>query len=268
MKLTRIHEDGRVIWKREPKDAPSDVVKEKIQTLPSRIVRKLATEDKLIWLYHKFNCIKKSVGRLNGRNSSDPIPIEVSRENVLESTLLKFKETKFLDLRRRLRISFENEEGKDGGGLIRDWLSMLMEQLFSTKLGLFVRANTPEVSYTINVHSGKACPNHLDYFYFCGQLMGKAFYERIQIKAFISKFLIKKLTNEQLTWDDLKYFDVELWKSIDYIKSNRLDGEIGPFVIMQTNSMTHGSKEIELKKNGANIEISEDNKEEIGRAHV
>ena len=69
--------------------------------------------------------------------------------------------------------------------------------------------------------------------------------------------------NIELTSDDLMYFDLELWKSIKYIKENKHKEEIGTFVIIQKNLMTHKVEQIELKPNGSKIYINEKNKNEF-----
>ena len=53
--------------------------------------------------------------------SVDPFyHIEISRERLVEQTLEKIKAAPPKDLRKRLRVSFEGEEGLDAGGVTKE----------------------------------------------------------------------------------------------------------------------------------------------------
>ena len=263
MKLTRVHENGRVIWKKESKGKINKNQLNKLKSIGSKMAKRQTTEDKLIWLYIMFDRYKRSVGRLMGKKSSPPIVVLIERAKFLRDSFEQFKTTKFLDIRKRLVIHYTDEISRDAGGLIRDWLANLVELLLSKETGLFVRANTSEVAYTINIQSENACPNHLEYFYFCGQIVAKALYEKIPIKAFLAKFILKQLTNEKLTWDDLKYYDKDLWQSIKYISSNSIDEDLGAtFEVSYRNSITNMITQVPLKPDGGNISVIDSNKEE------
>ena len=263
MKYTKTYENGKLTWKRERKTSPSSDEVKKIASMSTEKAKKLPTEDKLIWLYSIFENIKREVGRNLNQNSSAPIMILVERSHFLRDSFEQFRTTTNLDLRRRIKIHFMDEICQDVGGLIRDWFSVLIEELFAPSFGLFVKTNTDDITYTINTFSEKAHANHLEYYYFCGQILSKALYERITIKAYLAKFLLKWLINIEVTFDDLKYFDKEIWKSMNYIKNNKLEGEIGNFVISQKNPLTNSVEQKELKPEGSNIPINEDTKAEF-----
>ena len=263
MELTRVYENNRVIWKKEAKDMLTDEKMCYFQLLTLKEIKLRPTGDKLIWLYNLFANVKRDAGRYLGKKSSKPLIINIERMDFMQSTFNQFNGKHDLDLRRRIKIKFLAEESRDAGGLLRDWLSLLVGELFSFKFGLFKKTNTPEVSYTINPYSEKMRPNHLEYYYFCGQIMAKALYERIPIKAYLAKFMLKRLTNEKLTWEDLKYYDTSLFESIKCIKSEKLNMDMGAFVTTQKNPISHECEQIELKEDGTNIEVTEENKEEF-----
>jgi len=265
MKYIKREENGKIVWKREPKALLSSTKIKEVEAMEIEKAKELATEDKVIWLYSKINGLKKEVQRASCYISSPPIIILVERSYFLRDSFEQFRTTTDLDLRRELKIHFVDELCQDAGGLIREWFSVLIEELVSEKFGLFVRTNTPMVSYTINVTSKKFHANHLEYFFFCGQIIAKALFERIPIKAYLAKFILKNLLNEKIMEEDLKYFDSELWKSIEFLKNNSIQSEfcIGTFTAVRRDAIEQKDETINLKKNGDKILISEENKAEF-----
>eukprot|EP00826_Nyctotherus_ovalis_P052627 TRINITY_DN670_c0_g2_i1.p1 TRINITY_DN670_c0_g2~~TRINITY_DN670_c0_g2_i1.p1 ORF type:complete len:436 (+),score=87.30 TRINITY_DN670_c0_g2_i1:652-1959(+) len=263
MKFMRTNENGRIVWKKEPKEELSPEQIRKIEAMDMNRVKMLPTEDKCIWLYSTFDIHKHEAYRNLRHSLVSPLVILVERTHFLRDSFEQLRTITHLDLRRRVRIHFVDEIAQDAGGLIREWLAVLVEELFAESLGLFVRTKTEEVAYSVNVQSGSVLKNHLEYFYFCGQILGKALFERIPVKAYLSKFLLKKLTSEELISDDLKYLDTELWKSVKYLESNKLEDEIGTFAITQKSSITYSEEQIELKPNGSSIPLNEETKEEF-----
>ena len=174
-----------------------------------------------------------------------------------------------MDLRREIKIHFLNEICQDAGGLVREWFSVLIEELFDSKFHLFVNANKrSDVSYLINEYSGEYNKNHLDYYYFCGQVIAKALYEQIPIKSYLNKIILKQLLEQPLNAkEDLKYVDGELYNSINYILSTQLTNAItiGTFTITKRHPITKSETSVDLKENGSQIQIDESNKEEFAK---
>jgi hypothetical protein len=265
MKYVRKEENGKVVWKREPKALLSNARIKEIEKMRIDEVKELATEDKVIWFYSKINELKREVQRVRCYIPSPPIIILVERSHFLRDSFEQFRTITDLDLRKELKIHFVDEVCQDAGGLIRDWFSVLTEELFAEKFGLFVRTNTPIVSYTINTNSKKLHANHFEYFFFCGQIIAKALFEKIPIKAYLAKFILKNFVDEEIVEEDLKYFDDELWKSIKFLKSNSIQGEfcIGTFTVVRRDTIEQKNETVNLKKNGDKISISEENKGEF-----
>lgn len=64
-------------------------------------------------------------------------------------------------LRRRLRVDFVDEPGIDGGGILREWMQLLCQELFTESRGLFVTTNSVyHHGYWINRH-GRRSPERL-----------------------------------------------------------------------------------------------------------
>ena len=83
MKFTRVYENEKVIWKKDPlnKDQLDNII-----SMTSDSVKKLPTEDKFIWLYSIFEKTQHEVGRKKGRNSSALIILLVERCSFLRDS--------------------------------------------------------------------------------------------------------------------------------------------------------------------------------------
>ncbi len=260
-----VAKDGSVAWQRQGK-GPLEIERIKLlMDLPESGTKSLPTEDKRIWFYLRVDKDRRAAGRGNDIFSAEPIIIVVERENFLRDSFEQFRTTTDLDLRREVKIHFLNEVSQDAGGLIREWFSIVTEDLFDPRFGLFKRAGTSDLSYVFNEYSDQFLPNHLDYLFFCGQIVAKALYEAIPIKAYLSKAIVKQLLGLPLVPDDLKYVDLEIWNSMEFLRENAITAEsaIGNFTVAKKDPTTEHETTVELKKGGENILITEENKAEF-----
>ena len=141
MKYIKVIENGQTNWKRQPKEYPTKSRIKEIEVMRPKEARSLPTEDKMIWLYTKINLYKKAAKR-NEKLPSNSSIIIVERSNLLRDSFEQFKTGIQLDLRKELKIHFVDEISQDAGGLVREWFSVLTEELFAFDFGLFVRTNT------------------------------------------------------------------------------------------------------------------------------
>ena len=116
------------------------------------------------------------------------------------------------DLRKEIKIVYENELSQDAGGLSRDFFTSLMKEMLSQNLGLFSIANTPEFSYNINEDS-KHIDNHRTLFFFFGKILAKALFDNIPLNVCLNKSIFKTLLGFDKEHD---YSNLEDFKNIDY----------------------------------------------------
>ena len=55
----------------------------------------------------------------------------IRREHLFDDSYNQFRSTTDLDLKREVRIDFVDEPAQDIGGVMRDWFSTLMKEIFS-----------------------------------------------------------------------------------------------------------------------------------------
>ena len=118
----------------------------------------------------------------------DSIMIVVQRENALKDSMQQFMTIDDFSLHKEIKILFINEEAQDAGGLIREWFSVLMEQLFAKESGLFeeLRSNG-KLSYMVNEEARSV------YFRFAGMVFGKALFDKVPVDAPLNKILLNAL---------------------------------------------------------------------------
>jgi hypothetical protein len=111
--------------------------------------------------YHS-SIIRARAGPQEHISNEQVIYVEVDRSNILESSyqaLISVTPSELLA--GQFDVTFVDEEGVDGGGLTREWLSLLTRELFKPQYALFIRSSDGGPAYQPNPQSGIANPNHL-----------------------------------------------------------------------------------------------------------
>ena len=55
-----------------------------------------------------------------------------------------------MNIQGQIKIFFIDEDAQDAGGVIKEWINILIDKIFSQDLGLFVPKTESETFYTIN----------------------------------------------------------------------------------------------------------------------
>ncbi len=250
--------NGRVRWARVNKPPLTKQALDIIVNATSEHAKLMPTEEKRVWLYAKFETIRHE-------GTKDKTTLVIGRQDLFHDSFEQFRTTTGLDLRGEIKIHFVDEMAQDAGGLIREWFSGIVEEIFRPAFGLFQRANVPELSFVINEGSAMAQKNHLQYFRFAGQVIAKALFERTPVKAYLNWTLLKQMLGQQITEADLKYYDKELWKSISFLQETRIEKEqaLATFTAMQKDPVAAKDVIIELKPMGKDIVVFDENKGEF-----
>ena len=192
------------------------------------------------------------------------IRISVDREHILTQSKQQFMSLKLDELHRFMRIQFQGEQGIDAGGLEREWFASVTRELLDSKHGLFTNSagdSGDGGSYHINPLSGKFTQNHLEYFHFSGRLFAKAIMQHHSIPATLSLPLRKQLLYLPITFSDLEFVDVELYRNLQWMREN---SNVECLSLDFTVTYTDRDQTIheELKPDGANIMVTDENKSE------
>ena len=137
-------------------------------------------------------------------------------------------------LRASLRVSFVEEQGVDAGGLVREWLHLASEALFSAALRpqLFSSAEGT-AAQSASYHICARDPQRVDaallrMYQFAGRIIGKALLEQATLpSARLSVPLLKQLLGAPVSVSDLEFVDPELHSNLLWLRRNDGVGDLG-----------------------------------------
>ncbi|XP_057193112.1 itchy E3 ubiquitin protein ligase a [Triplophysa rosa] len=192
------------------------------------------------------------------------IKIHVSRKTLFEDSFQQIMSCHPQDLRRRLWIIFPGEEGLDYGGVAREWFFLLSHEVLNPMYCLFEYAGKDNYCLQINPASS-INPDHLKYFKFIGRFIAMALFHGKFIDTGFSLPFYKRILNKPLALKDLESIDPEFYNSLMWIKDNSLE-ECGLEMFFSVDKEILGEVTThELKPDGGNVQVTEENKEEYIR---
>uniref|UniRef100_A0A7N6A1A1 HECT-type E3 ubiquitin transferase n=1 Tax=Anabas testudineus TaxID=64144 RepID=A0A7N6A1A1_ANATE len=192
------------------------------------------------------------------------IKITVSRKTLFEDSFQQIMSFHPQDLRRRLWIIFPGEEGLDYGGVAREWFFLLSHEVLNPMYCLFEYAGKDNYCLQINPAS-YINPDHLKYFKFIGRFIAMALFHGKFIDTGFSLPFYKRILNKPLALKDLESIDPEFYNSLIWIKDNNIE-ECGLEMFFSVDKEILGEVTThELKPDGGNIQVTEENKEEYVR---
>ena len=103
-----------------------------------------------------------------------PLRISVRRAYILEDSYNQLRMRSTQDLKGRLTVHFQGEEGIDAGGLSREWYQVLSRVIFDKGALLFTTVGN-DSTFQPNPNSGYQT-EHLSYFKFVGRVVSTIFF--------------------------------------------------------------------------------------------
>lgn len=187
------------------------------------------------------------------------IEIPVRRDHLLEDSIAFINNIDSSILKSTVYVRFEGERGLDFGGMCRDWFLSLSEEILKEEHGYFCKVGN---QYYINPASNQI-HGYTEFFKFVGKIIGMAIYHGKLIHSnFILPFY-KQIFSQKLEFKDLYYINPIIWKSLVYIRDNIVTEDMyltfSVVVHLQTENRYFT---IDLKPNGSEILVTEDNKAE------
>ncbi|KAJ4396033.1 NEDD4 E3 ubiquitin-protein ligase [Gnomoniopsis smithogilvyi] len=187
--------------------------------------------------------------------------IKVRRSHIFEDSFAEISRQSATDLKKRLMIKFDGEDGLDYGGLSREFFFLLSHEMFNPFYCLFEYSAHDNYTLQINPHSG-INPEHLNYFKFIGRVVGLAIFHRRFLDAFFIGALYKMVLGKSVVLADMEGVDADFHRSLQWM----LDNDISGGILEQTFSTEDerfGVITVEdLMPDGRNIDVTNDNKKE------
>lgn len=171
------------------------------------------------------------------RIQSGQCHIKVRRNNIFEDSYAEIMRQSASDLKKRLMIKFEGEDGLDYGGLSRyvlfffffslidcttgltpprrEFFFLLSHEMFNPFYCLFEYSAHDNYTLQINPHSG-INPEHLNYFKFIGRVVGLAIFHRRFLDSFFIGAFYKMMLGKKVTLQDMEGVDQDLHRNLTW----------------------------------------------------
>ena len=186
--------------------------------------------------------------------------IKVRRDHIFEDSYQEIMRQTPEDLKKRLMIKFEGEEGLDYGGVSREFFFLLSHEMFNPFYCLFEYSAHDNYTLQINPNSG-INPEHLNYFKFIGRVVGLGVFHRRFLDAFFVGALYKMMLHKKVVLQDMEGVDAEFYRSLKWMLENDIQG-ILDLTFSAEEERFGEMHEVDLKPNGREIEVTNDNKKE------
>jgi len=186
--------------------------------------------------------------------------VKVRRSHIFEDSYAEIMRQSATDLKKRLMIKFDGEDGLDYGGLSREFFFLLSHEMFNPFYCLFEYSAHDNYTLQINPHSG-INPEHLNYFKFIGRVVGLAIFHRRFLDAFFIGALYKMMLNKAVALSDMEGVDADFHRSLQWMLDNPIEGVLD--MTFSTEDERFGVTNVEdLKPGGRDIEVTDANKKE------
>ncbi|KAF2466979.1 HECT-domain-containing protein [Lindgomyces ingoldianus] len=186
--------------------------------------------------------------------------VKVRRTHIFEDSYHEIMRQSAADLKKRLMIKFDGEDGLDYGGLSREFFFLLSHEMFNPFYCLFEYSAHDNYTLQINPHSG-INPEHLNYFKFIGRVVGLAIFHRRFLDAFFIGAFYKMILRKKVSLQDMEGVDADFHRNLEWMLNNDITDALE--LTFSTEDERFGETvSIELKPGGEHIEVTNENKRE------
>ncbi|KAJ7219069.1 hypothetical protein GGX14DRAFT_589796 [Mycena pura] len=192
--------------------------------------------------------------------------IKIRRNHIFEDSYAEIMRQTPNDLKKRLMIKFDGEDGLDYGGLSREFFFLLSHEMFNPFYCLFEYSAHDNYTLQINPASG-VNPEHLNYFKFIGRCLGLGIFHRRFLDAYFIVSFYKMILKKKVTLSDLESVDVELHRGMTWMLENDITDVIDE-TFTTTEERFGEMVTIELRPGGDDVPVTEENKKEYVEAVV
>ncbi|KAK9028584.1 hypothetical protein V6N11_025739 [Hibiscus sabdariffa] len=193
-----------------------------------------------------------------------PLRISVRRAYILEDSYNQLRMRSTQDLKGRLTVHFQGEEGIDAGGLTREWYQLLSRVIFDKGALLFTTVGN-ESTFQPNPNSVYQT-EHLSYFKFVGRVVGKALFDGQLLDVHFTRSFYKHILGVKVTYHDIEAIDPDYFKNLKWMLENdisdvldltfSIDADEEKLILYEKTQVT----DYELIPGGRNIKVTEENK--------
>eukprot|EP00927_Polykrikos_kofoidii_P003483 TRINITY_DN11382_c0_g4_i2.p1 TRINITY_DN11382_c0_g4~~TRINITY_DN11382_c0_g4_i2.p1 ORF type:complete len:3793 (+),score=824.17 TRINITY_DN11382_c0_g4_i2:147-11525(+) len=190
----------------------------------------------------------------------DIIRLRVRRNEIFMDSYHQLRMRTGEEMRAKIQVQFQGEEGIDAGGVAKEWYSALAKDIFNPNYALFVQAGGKACTYHPNPMS-YFNGDHLLFFQFIGRVIGKAIHDGHNLEAWFTRGFYKHMLGRKVIPADLEAFDPEYFSNLKWMLDHDITDIVELFFSAESDEL--GSQKIvDLKPNGRNIGVTNANKHE------
>ncbi|RKP19849.1 HECT-domain-containing protein [Rozella allomycis CSF55] len=194
------------------------------------------------------------------RVKNETTTIVVRRDHIFEDAYHEISRRNPSDLKKKIAFKFQGEEGLDYGGVSREFFFLLSHEMFNPFYCLFEYSAHDNYTLQINANSS-VNPEHLNYFTFIGRVLGMAIFHQRFLDAFFVVSFYKMILKMKCTPQDLESIDAEFYRNLNWMLENDITDVLD--LTFTVEDERFGERvQIDLKPNGSNIPVTEENKRE------
>jgi E3 ubiquitin-protein ligase HUWE1 len=221
----------------------------------------LVRNPKMLEFDNKRNYFNQQLHKRTNRDHYPSLQLNVRRQYVFEDSYHQLQGRSGDEIKYgKLTVRFYDEEGVDAGGVSREWFSVLARQMFDPNYALFKTSAADKLTYQPN-RASWVNPDHLSFFTFVGRVIGKAIYDGRLLDAYFTRSFYKHILGRQVDYRDVEAIDPEYYKSLVWMLENDITDIIDLTFSVETDDFGT-MKTIDLKPNGRDIPVTEENKQE------
>ncbi|KAI8866511.1 HECT-domain-containing protein [Ramicandelaber brevisporus] len=193
--------------------------------------------------------------------TNQQVHIKIRRDNIFEDSYSEIMRLPAVELKKKLMIKFDGEDGLDYGGVSREFFFLLSKEIFNPFYGLFEYSAADTYTMQINPASG-INPEHLNYFKFIGRVMGLAIFHRRFMDASCVTSFYKMILDKKISLADMETIDADIHRNLEWLLNNEIDDlYLEQYFCLEEDRF--GEKiTIDLKPNGRDIPVTDANKKE------
>ena len=182
---------------------------------------------------------------MDGGVRREDMVMHVRRDNVFEDSYRELHRRSSEEMKNRLYVVFEGEDGQDAGGLLREWYLIMSREMFNPNYALFKTTPGDRVTYMPNRLS-YCNSNHLSYFKFIGRIIAKAIYDNKLLECYFSRSFYKHILGKPVHYTDMEAEDYSFYQGLVYLLEHDLN-EIGTELNFSTEVRTRPCRYSELR---------------------
>lgn len=205
---------------------------------------------------------------LFGNHSADIsqfVTFEVTRNNLVHDTIREIMQHRPQDLKKPLKVKFQNEEAEDAGGVRKEFFMLLIKEMLDPKYGMFIEFADSRCIW-FSEHSFEEA----EMYCLVGVICGLAIYNFTIVNIPFPLALYKKLLKEDIDLSDLEELSPVVARSMNcLLEYEGSDFEDTFCLTFEVSHEVFGEvKSCVLKPGGENIPVTLDNRKEYVDLYV